>query len=209
MPSRKTAILGVIAPVLIYGGIFLGMHVLRSGWAAILMYHLVVCFVLTVAKGWPVAFKLFRGWSVGTGLALFVVSFLVGVVVYVAWSDMQPAHDSIANTLVAVGLQGSLLVGFGIYYCVVNPVIEEIFWRGWYGENCKWPVVTDILFAGYHVIVIVLFLNTFFIVVAFCVLIGSAWLWRLCVRRYDGLMIPFLSHTVADISIIVVLFLRA
>jgi hypothetical protein len=57
-------------------------------------------------------------------------------------------------------------------------------------------------------IVVVLFLNTFFAMVAFCVLIGSAWLWRLCVRRYDGLMIPFLSHTVADISIIVVLFIR-
>jgi membrane protease YdiL (CAAX protease family) len=208
MLSRKTAILGVIAPVLIYGAIYLGMHVLCSGWAAILMYHAVVCLVLTMAGGWSFASKLLRGWRLGAGLGFVIISSLVGAVVYIAWIEMQLAPDSIADTVESVGLQGPLLIGFGIYYAVVNPAIEEIFWRGWYGANCRWPVATDVLFAGYHVIVVVLFLNTIFMAVAFCVLIGAAWLWRLCARRYDGLMIPFASHTLADVSIMIVLFLR-
>jgi membrane protease YdiL (CAAX protease family) len=208
MPSRKTATFGVIAPVLIYSAIYLGMHVFRSGWAAILMYHAVVCLVLTLAGGWSSASKLFRGWRPGAGLGFVAMSLLTGVVVYVAWIEMQLAPGSIADTVEGVGLQGPMLIGFGIYYAVVNPAIEEIFWRGWYGENCRWPLATDVLFAGYHLIVVVLFLNTLFMAVAFCVLIGAAWLWRLCVRRYDGLMIPFLSHTVADISIMAVLFLQ-
>ncbi|MCP4199823.1 MAG: hypothetical protein GY762_21980 [Proteobacteria bacterium] len=208
MPSRKTVILGVIAPVLIYGAIYLGMHVLRSGWAAILLYHAIACLILTVARGWSFAAKLLRGWSPGIGFGFVVVSLLVGVVVYAAWSVMQLAPGSIADTVESVGLRGPALIGFGIYYAVVNPVIEEVFWRGWYGANCRWPVVTDVLFAGYHVIVVVLFLNTIFMAVAFCVLIGAAWLWRLCVRRYDGLLIPFASHAVADVGIMLVLFLR-
>ena len=40
-----------------------------------------------------------------------------------------------------------------MYYATVHPVLEEIFWRGYLSRAHRSPVVTDVAFAGYHVVV--------------------------------------------------------
>ena len=123
MAFNKNAVLAVLAPVLIYSGIYYGMHVLKSGWAAILLYHLAISVVLTAAGGWSVAGQLFRGWRTGTGTGSVVFSFLVGVVVYIAWSMVETAPGIIADTVGAIGLRGAALVLFALYYALVNPAL--------------------------------------------------------------------------------------
>lgn len=89
-----------------------------------------------------------------------------------------------------------------IYYCLSTPIVEEVFRRGYHLLPGRYPSAPDILFAGYHPIVLILFLKPLPIAAVFIALVITAWVWRILALKLDGLAIPFVSHLVAGIGVI-------
>ena len=99
---------------------------------------------------------------------------------------------------------GSFL--FFAWYSVVNPWLEELYWRGYQGSALRRPSVRDVLFGGYHVLVLVLLVEWPFAVLAGVALAFAAWLWRQVTRRFEGLLVPVATHTLADLGIVAAVY---
>ncbi len=198
-----------IAPLLLYGAVFLGMHVLKSGWGAILGYHFGIMLVLFATGESPDIKQLLKGWNYLFGLVMVLIAALSGVLIYGLWPHIHLNGLDMPGALLEYGLTGSPWIGFVLYYALINPWLEELFWRGHYAQRVRYPVMSDILFAGYHVLVLVLFVKWVWILVAFVVLVLTAWMWRYLTKRYNGLKIPAISHFVADVSVITAIFILA
>ena len=62
-------------------------------------------------------------------------------------------------------------------------------------------IAVDAVFAGYHIPVLVLFVTPAWTILSFIILASIAWVWRVTVVRYGGLVMPVFTHAVADASI--------
>ena len=65
-------------------------------------------------------------------------------------------------------------------------------------------MVPDVAFAGYHVLVLCIFIKLPWVLVSFGVLWFASWSWRQLVARYSGLGVAIASHAAADLSVIAV-----
>jgi hypothetical protein len=194
--------LRLVAPAVPYLAVLFGLYVLRSGWAAMLLYHagmLVVGFGLDGARRVP---ELGRGGRAAPGIALGLIGLGAGPVLWLAW-PLMGGGTGLAATLAALGLGGASFVGFASYYTIVNPILEEWYWRGVLGSPSRAPTVGDAAFAGYHIVVLVAFVSWPWALGAAVTLMGAAWLWRQMASRQRGLAIPIVTHCVADLSVIV------
>lgn len=209
MKDNVSRFVTVIAPIVLYTAVIAGMHLFHSGWIAILGYHIGICVFLSLAKGRQLVGKLTSGWDVKLGFGISVVCLLGGPLVCLLWPYMHLAQQDLKSGLSAVGLKGNLWLGFAIYYCLINPWLEELFWRGFFPSNIKFPALSDFLYAGYHLFVLIMFIKWIWVIVAFVILTCVARLWHQLASRYNGLLIPALTHLVADISIIGAAFVLA
>jgi hypothetical protein len=227
-PFTSRALL--VSPAAAYGAVAIGLYVLRSGWAAILLYHLVlVAAVLLCGSRGDVllgrgreqgtgaspgasistwlghdrsAGRALRGWRTSWALPLLVLSAASGPVLLALWPWI--ALDApLPPVLERLGLSGVSFVGFAFYYSVVNPWIEEVYWRACYASVVRRPLVADVLFAGYHVMILVLVVQPYGAAAAAVVLVGASAAWRAIARARGGLLIPVVTHMAADASIIV------
>lgn len=192
----------VISPILLYTAIITGVHLFHSGWIAILGYHFAICVFLSIAGGWQLIRRLVSGWDTKLGLVISIVCLLAGPLVYWLWPYMHLAQQDLRSGLVAVGLAGGSWLGFVIYYCLVNPWLEELFWRGFLPSKARYPALSDFLYAGYHVFVLILFVKWIWVITAFVVLTIVGRLWRWTADKYGGLALPMLTHLLADVSVI-------
>lgn len=192
----------VIAPVILYAAIVAGIYLFHSGWIAILGYHFAICAFLAIAGRWQLVRRLVSGWDTKLGLGISVICLLAGPLVYWLWPYMHLAQQNLRSGLAALGLAGGSWLGFVIYYCLVNPWLEELFWRGFLPSKAQYPVLSDFLYAGYHVFVLILFVKWIWVVVMFVVLTIVGRLWRWMADKYDGLALPILTHLLADVSVI-------
>ncbi len=180
----------------------IGLHVLHSGWASILAYHAGMCLLMWAGGGWPAAEPLARGWTWKEGAACTAFCASVGPLIFLLWPLAADPAVPLRAVLAGLGLQGASWWGFAAYYVLVNPLLEEAFWRGWLASDARHPSAIDALFSGYHAAVLVLFVDWPWVLFAFACLATAAWLWRRIVMRRGGLAIPVVSHLVADVSVI-------
>jgi hypothetical protein len=186
-----------------------GLYALHSGWAAILLYHAGMVLLITLLGAWAVARRLLRGWHLPALAGLLAVTAATGPVLYLLWPWIAGDGTRIGRDLAALGLGGASWIGFVTYYSLVNPWIEELYWRGVLGSDALHPVPADLCFAGYHVVVLLAFLPWWWAVTAALALTAAAWLWRQATAHAGGLLVPVLTHGVADVSIIVAAHLLA
>ena len=95
------------------------------------------------------------------------------------------------------------------YYALVNPVLEEVFWRGWLAPASRRLHWHDLAFAVYHGLVLFFFINPPWILLCVTILVGTAWIWRWMVRSWGGLVGPVGSHLAADVGIVVAVHVLA
>ena len=183
-----------------YLSILLGLCLFSSIWLTMGLYHLGVLAVMLLCPTPPGRAAIFRGWRTGPGLALTVVCALSGVSIYLAFPWADATATGLADALAGLGVSGAgfwLLAG---WYVAVTPWIEELFWRGRLASDRRGLDASDLLFAGYHVLVLVKFLAWPWTALAFASLVGAAWAWRWARRTTGGLAIPVATHAVADVS---------
>ncbi len=206
MPHRPFWYKSILAPMIPYLTVSLGLFVLHSAWAAMFGYHLGMVMILLLA-GYKVDFKgIIRNRRPAVILLMMLFGLAGGVLMYLLWPYLNvPA--AISDYLITIGLNQNNWPIFLGYFVLVGPALEEIYWRSYLGNTSKKPVVTDFLFAGYHIIVLAGKLALIWLPLILILLALGAWLWRQVNRLNGGLLPSIVSHFTADLAIMLVVFL--
>lgn len=182
------------------------MMTLRSAWGALIGFHLALLPLLLSNRRQtrlllaPVSMRFllpFALLGLAAGLGLWLAWPLTGI------PADYPAHVE------ALGLRRETWLPFIAYFTLVNPFLEETYWRGILGSDSRLPQPVDFLFAGYHVVIMALFATPLWVFIGFLILAGAGWLWRQAVCWASSLLPAALFHMLADFSILVVLYLKA
>ncbi|MCB0145166.1 MAG: CPBP family intramembrane metalloprotease [Caldilineaceae bacterium] len=182
-----------------YIAVLVGLHYLRSAWTAMIFYQAgMAATLLHQHFDWRV---LWRGWHGRDGLLLSVLTGSSGILLVLCQDIWLTDRASFQHLLQQVGLMSDHLPLFILCFSILTPVLEEAFWRGALGSTSTQLAHSDLLFAGYHILVLAAFTSVPIAVVSGSGLAIMAWLWRRQYMRHQGLAVPVASHFGADLSI--------
>lgn len=200
-PHRETLLktIGVCSP---YLSVIIGIFLLRNGFLAVLFYHLVLLFVIVKTNKSNALRSLCRGFHPIWGPLMGLGGLVPGIVILLLWPISKREHVDLFEILTMLNLKDGFFILFAIYACLVNPFLEELFWRGCFKNPTLWPNIIDILFAGYHALVVIPILKAPFVFLIFLAMVCVGWLFRILYRFNRGLLIPLMTHIVADIAIL-------
>ena len=202
-PKSYMRYVRLLAPAIPYVAVLIGMYTsISNAWAAILLYHLGIVTVLFLARYWKIGRLLKTTEDLLVLVGVVLVSAVAGFFIYWLWAIIKLAELILTDQLSALGLVNAPWFLFIAYYFTINPLLEEMFWRGYLGSPKMSPIWNDIWFAGYHVLVLITFVAWPWVILSFVTLMITAWFWRQLARRYQGLLLPIASHAAADASII-------
>lgn len=138
------------------------------------------------------------------------------------WATIQFLGPYLVNKERAIasltyrGFQPSWLIPLSIYFVTINPILEELFWRGVVlnelsdpkSKPFAMPVLwTNLLFAAWHVLVIRLFVAPSFMYIAFCTVLAVGIFLSHLYRRTSSLLLPALWHgLVFDLAVVIILW---
>jgi hypothetical protein len=131
-----------------------------------------------------------------------------GISLYFLWSYFG-VSDELPRIIESFGLSNSNWPIFLAYFVLVNPLIEEYFWRGYLGSPTKGLYPSDFLYAGFHGLILVNKMQVGAILYSLIVLTLAGWFWRQLARTDEGLLAPLLGHMTADFTILMAIYLRA
>ncbi|MDX9991780.1 MAG: CPBP family glutamic-type intramembrane protease [Anaerolineales bacterium] len=196
-----------LARLVPYLAVGFGLFFFKNAWLALLGYHLGILLFLGLNR----AFGRFRalrlvlhpGWAALAG----ALSYLAGLLLYLGWDELLlPADSSVS--LASLGLTAPTWPWFIAYFALVNPWLEETYWRAWLSGRSQYPVPEDFWFGGYHLLILWPFVSLGWMALAFVILSAAAWFWRQIFRQTGSLLIPVIAHTLADFSILTAVYLR-
>jgi membrane protease YdiL (CAAX protease family) len=193
------------APLLAYLAVGIGLFVFHSAWGALLGFHAAIIVSLLIAKSNIPINILLKNKSAKW---IFLSVLLCGsssVTVYFFWDSFGFAKD-LPEQIRALGLNKSIWPLFIIYFALVNPFIEEYFWRGYLGNNTKSLHTSDFLYAGFHGLILINKVQVGSIVFGLSMLVLAGWFWRQIYREEGGLLAPVLGHMAADLTILLTVY---
>jgi len=199
MPNKKW-----LAPIPPYLAVWAGLFLFKSAWFTLVGFHIAILFVLAFMRPEIPINLLFE--SKHPKWILFSVLFCStsGIGLYFLWDVFGIAPDLPAQ-LRSIGLNPLSWVAFIGYFSLVNPWIEEYFWRGVLGNSTKKPHIIDVVYAGYHALALWGRVHPLSILLAVMILASAGWFWRQMSRMDEGLLAAVLGHAVADFSILMVI----
>ena len=183
--------------------VLVGLYVFKNAMLAIGLYHVLMVIVLIFARAVPVVRRLPCGWSSRMGPWLIAAGCCAGVVMYVLRGTILKACPTTAQFLAYLGLWDGNWLRFAVYFSIVNPLLETLFWTGHLSSKKLASLWDDVVFAVYHVLVLAFFFNTLWLFAAFVVLVVASRVWKAVYRAHGGLLVPLLSHAAADASIVI------
>lgn len=196
-----------IAPTLAYLAIGIGLFVFHSAWGALLGFHFAILISLSIARpDIPIAL-LFKSTNVMWTLVSLLLCGSSGITLYYAWGVFRFAPDFSAQ-VATWGLNKHNWIPFITYFSLVNPFMEEYFWRGYLGSDVKTLHSTDLIFAGYHIMLLINKLHVLTIIYAVGLLIAASWLWRQVKCEDQGLLAAVIGHMAADLTILLAVYLH-
>ena len=194
-----------LAPVLPYLAVWAGLFLYKSAWAALIGFHLAILLMLAILRpDVPINILFKSNHPTWIPLSLLFCS-ASGIGLYFLWPLFGMASNLPAQ-LQSIGLTSSSWPLFIAYFSLVNPFIEEYFWRGVLGTDSKGINVGDFLYAGYHALVLWGRLYPLSILLAVIVLTSAGWIWRQIAREDKGLLAPVLGHMAADFTILLAVY---
>ncbi len=199
---NKNTQLKLISMLVPYAAVLIGLYLFRNGLLAFGLYHIgMIAFLITHDRS-NLLKKIRSGWNMPAALISAVACALIIPVIFLLWRYMQLESSSLKATLSGFRLYGVSWYIFMIYFCTVQPLLEELFWRGYLDSSHKYLSWPDLAFAGYHILVLAWFIKMPWLLLSFIILSMAAWGWRHIAHKFRGLAVPLFSHVVADISII-------
>jgi len=196
-----------LAPIPPYLAIWAGLFIFKSAWLALTGFHLAILLMLAWFRPPLPPDIFFKAAQWKHVLLSIFFSTLSGLGLYLFWNFSEVASD-LHEQLAALGLSGFTWLGFIAYFTLVNPFIEEYFWRGFLGSNTKIFYVGDLIYAGYHIMVLWNKAQPLSIVLVVFVLTLAGWFWRQVYCRDGSLLAPVLGHMVADLTILLAVWIK-
>lgn len=194
-----------LTPALPYLAVWAGLFLFRNAWAALIGFHLSILLALAFIRPRVPIGLLFK--SKHPKWILFSILFCStsGTGLYFLWDFFSVTYDLPAQ-LRDLGLTSSSWLFFIAYFSLVNPFIEEYFWRGVLGSDSKGLFFMDVVFAGYHALILWGRVPLASILFAVGILVSAGWLWRQMMREDGGLLAAALGHMAADFSILITIY---
>ena len=93
---------------------------------------------------------------------------------------------------------GSLLVLLP-YFAFVHPWLEQVHWHPLREQTA----LAHPMFAGYHILVVASLMTWPWLVLVFCLLMLTSYLWTVLSRHAGSLTPAYASHAIADFGIVV------
>ena len=196
-----------IAPVFVYVAVGVGLFIFRTAWSSLLTFHIAILISLLIAKPNIPLSILFTGRDIQWILISILLCGSSGVTLYFFWDKFGIANDLAAH-VEAMGLSASTWIPFITYFTLVNPLLEEYFWRGYLGSPSTNFYLSDFLYAGFHGLILLNKVQPSMIVYSLALLVLAGWFWRQIARTDGGLLAPVLGHMAADLTILLAVYLR-
>jgi membrane protease YdiL (CAAX protease family) len=194
-----------LAPIPPYLAVWAGLFLLKSAWAALIGFHIAILFAIMIARPVLPINALFKSKDPKWMALSILFCVTSGIGLYFFWDIFGVAGD-LPNQLKGLGLNSFSWPMFMTYFVLVNPFVEEYFWRGILGSDIKQLHGMDVIFAGYHAMILWDRVHPFSILFALAVLTSAGWLWRQIAREDKGLLAPSLGHMTADLSILLTVY---
>ncbi len=203
--KTEATIRKILAPAIPYIAIGAGLLLFHNAWLAIFSYHLgIILLVHFSGVGVPVRL-VFRSRDYRLPVLAAMLGGAGGILLYVLW-PMLAVPDDIELYLQSIRLNAGIWPVFLVYFVVVNPLIEEYYWRGCLGSKRQGPVLNDLWFSGYHLLVMAGNIGVMWLPVVFLVLAVVAWFWRQIDRLGEGLLPSIVSHIAGGIAVITTIY---
>ena len=199
MPDKKW-----LAPILPYLAIWTGLFFFKSAWFTLVGFHISILLVLGFMRP-DVPINLLLK-SKHPKRILFSVFFCStsGIGLYLLW-DLFGIAPNLPAQLQSIGLNSSTWSWFIVYFSLINPFVEEYFWRGVLGSDTKKLYMGDVIYAGYHALILLGKVHLLSILLAVVILASAGWLWRQISHLDKGLLAAVFGHAVADFSVLMVI----
>ena len=190
-----------LTPILPYLAVWMGFFCFPNAWAALIGFHAAIVISIWVTRTAIPVNTLFRSKNFRWILVSVLIGSSSGIGLYFLWNIFGVASDLPAQ-LRSIGLTSSAWPIFIVYFVLVNPFIEEYFWRSILASGTKQLYFIDLIYAGYHAMILWGKVHPLSIVFAVLILTLAGWFWRQVARRDNGLLAPVLGHMAADLSIL-------
>ncbi|MEM7014564.1 MAG: CPBP family glutamic-type intramembrane protease [Verrucomicrobiota bacterium] len=179
-------------PLIAFG---VGVLVWKDAWKSLLLYHALLLVPLGIYhQRWSFQ-DLFRGFRI----SLFLIHVVAVIAGFFALTSLAAAKDFQGPVLRSLmGAFGSIGIEFVVYFILVNPVFEEIFWRGLFAAKTKSLTIEDIAFGFFHALILYPFVSAIYIAGGVIGLTAIAWTWRQIRWKTGGIAIPWLGHVLGD-----------
>jgi membrane protease YdiL (CAAX protease family) len=198
-----------LAPILAYGAVTIGLFWAHSAWGALLGFHAAMLSALWFdRRNLPPLSLVVKSKQRRWIIVNLLIGSLSGLALYGLWPWLNITPD-LSTQMEALGLTRATWPAFILYFTLVNPWIEEFFWRGYLDSSSNWLVDMDFIFAGYHGILLTGRTGSLTLLLALSGLVFAGWFWRQTLREDGGLLAAGLSHTLADLTILLAVYYTA
>jgi membrane protease YdiL (CAAX protease family) len=194
-----------LTTVLPYLAVGIGIFWFQNAWAALLGFHLAIVLSLLPARPALPVTVLFKSHDLRWGLLSVLFSASGGVFLYLFRDSFGIAGD-FSTRVARLGLDSSNWIAFIAYFSLVNPFVEEYFWRGYLGSPAKNPYISDFIYAGFHALILAGTMPAASLAFALTTLVLAGWFWRQVARQDQGLLAPVLGHMVVDFLILLAVY---
>lgn len=196
----------LLLPTIPYAAVLIGMYALGSAFAAIGLYQLgMLTAVLILRRPKPDTGTHARNPWLYLSTLIFASG---GLIFYLLWPYLGQDPAAIGTKLQSYGLSSQVWPFFAVYFCVVNSLTEELFWRGLLGDDSRTLRGNDLMFGGYHALVLLAFTAPIWVIPVFVGCAFAGWLWRMLRALSGGLVMPVITHFVADLGIVAAVHFR-
>jgi membrane protease YdiL (CAAX protease family) len=197
-----------IAPAMAYLAVGLGLFLFHNAFGALMGFHAAIILSLLVAKPKVPLSILWKSTTIKWILLSILLCGGSGVMLYFTW-DWFGAVSDLPARVEGYDLNSSTWMPFIVYFTLVNPLVEEYFWRGYLGSETKSLHISDFLYSGFHGLILLGKVQTSSIVLSLTLLVLVGWFWRQLYREDKGLLAPVLGHMAADFTILMAVYSMA
>jgi membrane protease YdiL (CAAX protease family) len=149
--------------------------------------------------------------AVGLGVAsgLLFLAFIYGGV---SWLHVYLLDiNKLRVLLLDWGFSGPLELIFVLLFIFVNPVLEEVYWRGYMYEKLRRNgtaaytiAMTSIFYTLYHVITVLYLFQSGYVAVAVLPVLVAGLFWAFVREKTGSIISSIIGHSLADLGIMFV-----
>jgi hypothetical protein len=195
-------------PILPYLAVGLGIFWFRNAWIALIGFHMAILVAVLVARSRVPIQILFMSSDARWLLLSVLLCGSSGVSLHLLRPYFGITSD-LSSQVETLGLTKSAWPSFIGYFVLVNPFVEEYYWRGVLGNTTSRLYSSDFLYAGFHALIMIGKIQISAIVCSLIVLVIAGWFWRQIGREDKGLLAAVLGHMAADLTILLAVYQMA